>query len=46
LADLPTESRGEVVDAVRPVVGVDVDTAEALIRAAEHSGTPWSDPVA
>ncbi len=35
MADLPTESRGEVVDAVRPVVGVDVDTAEALIRAAE-----------
>ncbi len=35
LDDLPAESRSEVVEAVRAAVGVNVDTAEALIRAAE-----------
>jgi hypothetical protein len=35
LDDLPAESRSEITEAVRVVLGVDVDPAEALIRAAE-----------
>ena len=35
LDDLPAESRREVVEEVRAVLDVDVDTAEDLIRAAE-----------
>jgi len=35
LDDLPVESRSEVVDAVRAVIGVDAEAAEALVGAAE-----------
>jgi hypothetical protein len=35
LDDLPADARSEVVAAVRAVLGVDVATAEDLIRAAE-----------
>lgn len=35
LDDLPAESRREVVEAVRDVLDVDIDTAEAIVRAAE-----------
>jgi hypothetical protein len=35
LDDLPAQSRSEVVEEVRAILGVDVDTAEDLIRAAE-----------
>ena len=35
LDDLPPESRSEVVAEIRAVLGVDVETAEDLVRSAE-----------
>ena len=35
LKDLPAESRSEIVNAVRAVLGVDAATAEDLTRSAE-----------